>query len=157
MSKLLFCAPIVILAGVTMNNLHADPTDAIKINQLEQDVRELQRTVQQQARRIEVLETAARQAGTGTTRWPRLPAPSASKDNSTPMWLRSEHWERLRPGMTEADVINTLGPPTTTRKSPDNDTQTLFYARELEAGGFLSGQVVIENQRVREIHRPTLK
>jgi hypothetical protein len=79
-----------------------------------------------------------------------------TKDTSSAAWLQSKSWDKLRPGMSESDVVSVLGPPTTSR-SAERGPQILFYALELEAGGFLSGRVVIADHRVLEIHRPELK
>jgi hypothetical protein len=72
-------------------------------------------------------------------------------------WLESEKWDKLRPGMPEANVVEMLGPPMTVRAAGKDGTRTLFYSLELEAGGFLSGRVVIADRRIVEIHKPELR
>jgi hypothetical protein len=148
------------LVGLAPSDVRAAIADDLKVSQLEQDVRELQRIVQQQARRIEALESAMRQARVGRMPLPdpSVPAAVASAVSDVPVaWLQSANWDKLRPGMSEVEVIRVLGSPSTARKSATGNTQTLFYAREFEAGGFLSGQVILTDQRVVEIQRPTLK
>jgi hypothetical protein len=150
----------------------ATAADDLKISQLEQEVRELQRLVQQQSRRIDALENSVRQARVNVVPLPeRTPASAQAATQSKAgqssagqsgsiqpnVWLDAANWDRLKIGMTEADVMRLLGAPTTTRSIPPGDVQTLFYAMELEAGGYLSGRVVTREQRVLEIHRPTLK
>jgi outer membrane protein assembly factor BamE (lipoprotein component of BamABCDE complex) len=120
------------------------------------DVRALQLLVDQQVRRIDALESALRLSRAGRSP-PSTPAPPATKSADTGAWLQNANWDKLRPGMSEADVVRVLGPPTTTRKSENGNAQTLFYALELDAGGFLSGNVVIADQKLLEFHKPALK
>jgi len=138
--------------------------DDLKISQLEQDVRELQRVIQQQARRIEALESSVRQSRAGRSPISNsadssvAPATQATKSSvATSAWLQSANWDKLRVGMPESDLLRVLGPPTTSRKSESGNAQTLFYTLELAAGGFLSGQVIVTNERVLEIRKPILR
>jgi len=134
----------------------AAPVDDSRMMQLEQEVRGLQRLVDQQARRLDALENALRQPRAG-----RPPAPSpvldAGNADANGAWLKSANWDKVRPGMREDEVISALGPPTTSRKAGQGEAQTLFYSMELEAGGFLSGQVIVVDHRVIEVHKPVLK
>jgi hypothetical protein len=128
--------------------------DDYRVRQLETDVRALQLLVEQQARRIDALQAAIGQSRTGR---PSLPSQVAAKAPSGALWLQRANWDKLRNGMSEADVMRLLGPPTTVRKPENGGAQTLFYSMELDAGGFLSGNVVIGDQQVLEIHAPALK
>jgi hypothetical protein len=149
-----------VLSFVIMSGSSAAPVDDSRMMQLEQEVRGLQRLVDQQARRLDALENAMRQPR--AARAPASPTTSAVESaDATSAWLKISNWDKLRPGMMDSDVITILGPPTTSRKSgqgePEKGSQTLFYAIELEAGGFLSGQVIVVDHRVLEVHKPTLK
>jgi len=124
--------------------------------QLQQDVRDLQREVLQQTRRIETLEQQLAQTRTGAGSRLLVPAGPKSLDAS-PLWLTIANWDRLRTGATELDVIAALGPPTAVRRSEDGTRQTLLYSLEIAAGGFLSGQVVLSDHRVLEVQKPALK
>jgi hypothetical protein len=126
----------------------------LKVSQLEQDVRELQQQVQRQSRRIDVLE--------GELNLSRGTAPLPDRatvvvQNTTQPWLKSGSWDQIKRGMSESEVIQVLGPPTTTRSPGDGRQRTLFYALELGAGSFLSGQVLIESAKVTSVQKPTLK
>jgi hypothetical protein len=133
----------------------ASAADDLKVIKLEQDVLDLQREMQVQSRRIESLERQLRQALATT---PRSNGREAVRDNDpTRLWLEDSNWDKLRVGMTESEAIRTLGPPNSTRLSPEDKTRTLFYAMELEAGGFLSGQVIVADQKVVEVRKPELK
>ena len=152
-----------ILQGMTLcmvavaMTAQAAPVDDSRVMQLEQEVRNLQRQLDTQTRRIDALESALRQSRGR----PALPEPSrdvVSKDVKVASpWLQSSNWDKLRIGMSDAEVLRILGPATTSRKSEQGDTQTLFYAMELDAGGYLSGNVVVGDHRVLEIHKPALK
>jgi hypothetical protein len=151
-----FIANAVIILAI--GNSQAAPVDDLRVLQLEQDVRELQNQVRQQSRRIDALENTMRQSGVGVAAPPRSSSPAEAKTfEVTAAWLKSANWDKVKPGMSEADVVSVLGPPTTSRVSEKGATQTLFYALELEAGGFLTGRVIIADHRVLEIHKPELK
>jgi hypothetical protein len=145
-----------VLSFVIMSGSSAAPVDDSRMMQLEQEVRGLQRLVDQQARRLDALENAMRQPR--AARAPASPTtPAVESADATSAWLKISNWDKLRPGMMDSDVITILGPPTTSRKSGQGNGQTLFYSMELEAGGFLSGQVVVVDHRVLEVHKPMLK
>ena len=129
--------------------------DDLKISQLEQDVRELRGQLQQQARRIEYLENALRQSRPGSTPLPERPV--INNAETSKQWMVSANWDKVHAGMTEAEVVRLLGMPTTSRTSQADPSRTLFYAMELDGGGFLSGQIVVAEQRVVEIRKPALK
>jgi hypothetical protein len=144
--------------------------DDIRLNKIEQDVLELQRTVRQQERQIESLQRelvdaralldargtqpAARGA---VSRGAATNAATARAANPGLPWLVDANWDRLRVGMSELDVIGILGTPNTLRTAADTQRKTLYYALEFESGGFLSGSVTMADQRVVAIERPSLK
>jgi hypothetical protein len=150
-----------VLSFVIMSGSNAAPVDDSRMMQLEQEVRGLQRLVDQQARRLDALENAMRLPRGGRAPAPSPAASAVTTTDASSAWLKTANWDKLRPGMSDTDVITILGPPTTSRKSgqsePETGAQTLFYAMELEAGGFLSGQVIVVDHRVIEIHKPELK
>jgi hypothetical protein len=85
-----------------------------------------------------------------------LATPSGSPSGSPP-WLQAEAWQRLQMGMSELQVIDTLGPPTSTRDATEVGTKVLFYAMEIGAGSFLSGSVEMRDRRVVKITPAALK
>lgn len=130
----------------------ATAADDYKIIKLEQDVRRLEQQVRDLSREIAELR---RQAGAST-----VPAPRDQEQVTPPssgLWLQAKNWQRLRIGMSELEVIDTLGPPTSTRLAPDGAARILFYALEIDAGSFLSGSVEVRDRRVVEIKEPALK
>jgi hypothetical protein len=126
--------------------------DDYKVIKLEQDVRRLEQQVRELSREIADLR---RQSGA-----PALSAPreqeQASPSSSSP-WLQAKNWQRLRVGMTELEVIDALGPPTSTRPAAEGAGRILFYALEIDTGSFLGGSVELRDRRVVEINTPVLK
>jgi hypothetical protein len=145
-------AMIATLLTVVAVNAHAQ--DALRIQELRQEINELQRLVRDQARRIDRLEQQLGQAkiavSPGPPRSPATPTPAGSDK-----WLVPGNWEKLRTGMTEQQVLDTVGYPTTSRGNGAD--KTLFYTVQVGANGFLSGRVVITDKEVREIQKPILR
>ncbi len=129
----------------------------IRTRQLMQDVAELQRTVRQQALRIDQLEREiSRLTGTPVAR------PLTSEGVSTPdmdkqPWLAPKTWDRVKVGMSELEVLEVLGYPTSARTAQDKSTKTLFYSVQVSPAGFLSGNVELTDNRVRAVNRPALR
>ena len=126
--------------------------DDLRVRQLENEVMRLQRELDTQARRIEGLERSLRNVPPG------VPAASASRPaDSSPAWLVTANWDRVRPGMKAVDVIAALGRPTSVRTEPNGKVSALFYALELGPDAVLAGNVRMDDAGVAEINRPTLK
>src|SRR5690349_19895487 len=101
---------IRLIFAVAALPLPAFAQEDLRVRQLETDVRTLQRQVEMQYQRIDRLESGARApAGAGSVP-PTSIAPRAV--DSSPGWLVSTNWDKLRAGMKELDVIALLGRPT---------------------------------------------
>lgn len=128
-------------------------TEDLRISQLQQDVRDLQRQVRAQASQIEALR--ARLALPG----PPGVAPGRSLPREAPAagdaWLDARKWERVRAGMPELEVIALLGPPTSMRANADE--RVLLYAMEIGSSGFLGGSVTMRGRVVAEVQTPVLR
>jgi hypothetical protein len=61
----------------------------------------------------------------------------------------------VRAGMSELEVINILGPPTSMRQ--EGDAHVLLYAMEIGSANFLGGSVEFRDKAVSAINKPTLK
>ncbi len=144
-----------IAAATALLPLPTFAQDALRIRQLENDVRSLQREVSMQNLRIERLESSVRAPGAGSVQPPTTAEPRAA--DSSPAWLISTNWDKLRPGMKELDVIALLGRPTSVRTDENAKTRTMFYALELGPNAFLTGNVTFGDAGVAEINRPTLR
>jgi hypothetical protein len=145
-----------IAAATALLPLPTFAQDALRIRQLENDVRSLQREVSMQNLRIERLESSARMPGAGSVQPPTTSTEPRAADSS-PAWLVSTNWDKLRPGMKELDVIALLGRPTSVRTDENAKTRTMFYALELGPSAFLTGNVTFGDAGVAEINRPTLR
>ena len=146
--------PVAILLIVAALPLPAFAQEEFRVRQLESDVRTLQRQVDMQNQRIDRLESSARMPGAGSSP-PTASTPRAA--DSSPAWLVSTNWDKLRPGMKELEVIALLGRPTSVHSDENAKTHTMFYAMELGPNAFLTGNVTFGDAGVAEINRPTLR
>ena len=149
-----WCMALCVVGGVAI-------ADDFQITRLQQDVLELQNQVRQQERRIESLErelaqwralepTAARGAGTpGVISSRAAPGPAN--------WINVANWRRIKPGMSELEVVQLLGTPTSLRNSADGLQKILFYTQEIGSSGFLTGTVTVSKGAVVESQVPILK
>ena len=104
---------IALLALFGYSALAADD-DTYRLMKLEQDVRNLERQVQTLTRQIDELKQQSERAGersSSATRSSTAPAVPSST-----AWLEAARWDRVRPGMSELEVIGILGPPTSMRQ-----------------------------------------
>jgi hypothetical protein len=141
---------IFILLAFSSAAIHAEDFKVIK---LEQDVRNLERQVQDLSRQLDEVRRNTRMTGARST------AKDAAEDGvqrTSNNWLSADNWKRVRAGMSELEVIDLLGPPTSLRGDA-NSGRTLFYAMEIGSSGFLSGSVRLNARKVVEVQIPTLK
>ena len=135
---------LVLLMSVT-----ASAADDPRVSFLEQEVRNLHRQVDQLSRQVDDLRyRPERPKTTGI-------APARSAPESSTQWVDAGLWKKIRPGMTELEVIGTLGPPTTMRE--EDGARVLLYALEIGPSGFLGGSVILRNRSVVEVRTPTLQ
>ena len=131
------------------------PIDEFRVGDLEQKVRNLETASREQARQISELQ----QQVYGN----RRPAASESKPASDVpnagdrRWLTLANWQQIKPGMSEAQVIELLGAPTQLRVADNDSNRILLYAMEIGSSGFLAGKVVIATGRVTVVEFPALK
>ena len=138
--------PVVLLALLPLS---ASAADEHRISFLEQEVRNLQRQVQSLSRQVDELRTRPDQPD----------KPSAAVRSATPaaalgQWVDAKRWKQIRPGMSELEVINSLGPPTSMRT--EGDARLLLYAMEIGSSGFLGGSVTLRDRTVVEVQQPAL-
>jgi hypothetical protein len=128
----------------------ASAADDTRISFLEQEVRNLQRQVQTLSRQLDELRTRPDRPE------PQISAPSgAAPAASLPAWVDASLLRRLRPGMSELEVITVLGRPTSMRE--ESGARVLLYAMEVGSSGFLGGSVKLRERAVVEIRLPTLQ
>lgn len=123
-----------------------------RLMKLEQDVRNLERQVQTLTRQLDDLKQQAARAGDRSALGTRS---STAPTTSSTAWIEAARWDRVRTGMSELEVINILGPPTSMRQ--EGNARVLLYAMEIGSSNFLGGSVAFRDQAVSEINKPTLK
>ena len=132
-------------AGVNADEVHE--------RQLDQQLQELRRQVDAQARRIEQLERGQmRSSGPPTQVWPE----KASSPAEASPWLVASNWERIRPGMSAEQVTAILGAPNSERPG-EAGTTALLYALEMQEGVFLAGRVELRGGKVTAVQKPQLR
>jgi hypothetical protein len=124
--------------------------DDSRISFLEQEVRNLQRQVQALSRQLDELRTRPDRPALKTS-----PQSLAAPVSASPQWVDANKWRELRRGMSEIDVISSLGPPTSLRR--ESAAKVLLYALEIGGGGYLGGSVILREGAVAEIHVPSLQ
>jgi len=142
---------IALLALLGQSALAADDA-TYRLMKLEQDVRNLERQVQTLTRQIDELKQQSARAADRSALGSRSSAPAAT---SSTAWLEAARWDRIRTGMSELEVINILGPPTSLRQ--EGDARVLLYAMEIGTANFLGGSVELRDKAVAEVHKPVLK
>jgi hypothetical protein len=139
--------PILVLTLIPVAALAADD---VRVTRLEQDVRTLQRDLQNLSRQIDQLRLqTTRPSADGR------PPPPPPPVTDTSGWLDAAKWKKVSPGMSELEVISMLGPPTSTREH--DGARELFYAMEIGSSAFLGGSVVLRDRQVVAVQAPTLK
>ncbi|MEO8018892.1 MAG: hypothetical protein ABI769_13835 [Pseudomonadota bacterium] len=127
--------------------LTALAADDLRVATLEMEIRDLRREVQVLSRRLD-----------GQRPLPARPdatPPVAATAASLPQWVDASKWRQLRRGMSELEVIGSLGAPTSMRE--EGGARVLFYALEIGSSGFLGGSVKLRERAVVEVRQPTLQ
>jgi hypothetical protein len=133
--------------------------DAARISRLETEIQQLRAQLDEQNRRIQRLEAELeRRAGVSQPRSELEPSPRADgRQANTPVpsgpqpWHTAPAWERIHPGMSEAEVVAVLGAPTVAESV--GVLKSLFY-RGLAGRAELSGHVNLKEGRVVAVSKP---
>lgn len=148
----------VALLTVGLNPGLARADDSSRISQLELEIQRLRTRVDEQQRRILRLEEELnRKAGPGI---PVLPAPNVEAAGAADLpaatkpqpWHTAKSWARVAKGMTEAEVREILGTPTSAEAV--GVFKTMFYRGSVVGAGTLSGIVNLRDGRVVAINAP---
>jgi hypothetical protein len=124
-----------------------------RVMKLEQDVRNLERQVQTLTRQVD--EQRQQLSRSGERGLPSARSANAPAAASSTAWLEAKRWDRLKPGMSELEVIDVLGPPTSMRE--ENGAHVLLYAMEIGSSAFLGGSVEFRDRAATTINKPQLK
>lgn len=132
--------------------------DATRVSQLESEIQQLRRQVDDQNRRIQRLEDElALRSGSafGAPQQRRAagtaPAPQSAPGTRQP-WHTPDAWTRVRTGMTSVQVTAMLGPPTSV--DAVDALKSMFYRGTTPDGVQLSGLVNLRDDRVVAVNKP---
>lgn len=150
----------VMLQSVAMlaSPVAAFADDATRISQLESEIQQLRRQIDDQNRRIQRLEDAlALRSGSAAgaslpRRSPSTAPPAQSPTNVRQLWHTPDAWARVSPGMTSVQVTAMLGPPTSVDGM--DSLKTMFYRGTTPDGVQLSGLVNLRDDRVVAVNKP---
>lgn len=132
--------------------------DATRMSQLESDIQQLRRQIDDQNRRIQRLEDAlASRSGSGqdATQQRRAPDATQARESATStrqLWHSPDAWTRVAKGMTSVQVTAVLGAPTSVDSV--DALKTMFYRGTTPAGVQLSGLVNLRDDRVVAVNAP---
>ena len=141
-----------LLLALLILPLTASAADEGRFSFLEQEVRNLQRQVQTLTREMNELRTRPERLDVKANATGAAPA-AVSED--LPRWVDASRWRGLRAGMSEIEVIGSLGAPTSMRE--EGGARVLLYAMEIGGSGFLGGSVMLRERAVVEVKTPTLQ
>jgi hypothetical protein len=144
MEAIMRCILVLLLLATPVAWAADDP----RVSFLEQEVRNLHRQVDALSRQVDRLVTRPDRPRMSAAPSAGAPEPVASR------WVDAALWKKVRPGMSELEVIATLGAPTSMRE--EDGARVLLYALEIGASGFLGGSVVLRDRAVTEVRQPTL-
>ncbi len=136
--NLAFCSVWLLLSAIQTPALLAQARDP-RVDKLTTETAELKRTVADQDRRIADLERMVKMLQSTVA---PLPAPIPSP---TPAWTQASNWNRIKPGMSQAQVVEILGPPT--REQSAIDMRTLYYEAGPHSTLTLTGSVSLTDDR----------
>ena len=117
-----------------------------RLDQLEQETAQLKATVAEQGRRITDLENTIKALQAALIPTPKpIPPP-------TPPWYEPSNWTLIRAGMSEAEVVGILGPPSGVEA--ETDVRTLLYETGSSDTRSLHGSVTLVDDRVTAAQPP---
>jgi len=117
-----------------------------RVDELLKETAQLKRMIADQETRIAELERAVKALQTAAK---PLPTPIPS---TTPPWSRASNWTLIKSGMSEPQVVEILGPPTSVDSSIDR--RTLLYTPEANSTSTLKGSVTLIGDRVTAMTPP---
>ena len=122
-----------------------------------EEIAKLKRIIAEQDRRIARLEATVKQLQSAIQRLGVVePSQSTKPQATTPTtgkspWKNPANWDRIKDGMSKAQVTAILGQPTS---SEEMGVLTLFYEGEVQGSGFVSGNVKLIDNRVHRTNKP---
>lgn len=135
-SAALFFVPLMLLAQDAPKPAPLDQ----RVKKLTEETDQLKHTVADQERRIAELEKTVKALEAIVNPKPQPLPPS------TPSWQAASSWNMIMLGMSEADVVAILGPPS--RVISNQDVRTLYYQPSPNSSLTLNGSVTLKDDRV---------
>ena len=117
-----------------------------RVDELTKETAQLKQQITDQEARIAELERAVKFLQSAA---PPMPAPIPSP---TLAWHQPSKWSQIKTGMSEAEVVAILGPPTSVDSSIDQ--RTLLYAPDSKSTSALKGSVTLIDDRVSAMTPP---
>ena len=111
-----------------------------QIEELKKETAQLKTVVADHEHRIAELEKTVRALQAVATPLP-TPLPAA-----VPAWRSASNWNQIKLGMSEAQVVQILGPPA--RAEASIDVRTLIYLPDSHSTSTLSGKVTLTDDRL---------
>lgn len=113
---------------------------APQIDELKKETAQLKTMIADQERRIAALEKMVKALQAVAAPVPTaIPAPA-------PPWHQASNWILIKKGMSEAQVVEILGPPTSVDSSID--VRTLLYQPDSRSTSTLNGSVTLTDDRL---------
>jgi hypothetical protein len=111
-----------------------------RVDALTMEMAQLKSTIADQEQRITALEKTVKALQAVATPVPEsIPGP-------TPPWQLASNWNLIKKGMSEAQVVEILGPPTLAEAV--TDMRTLYYKPDPRSTTTLTGSVTLLDDRV---------
>jgi len=117
-----------------------------RIDELRKEAAQLKITIADQERRIAELERIVK-----ALQVVAAPVPTAIP-TPIPPWHLAPNWILIKKGMSQAQVVEILGPPTSVDSTVD--VRTLFYQPDSRATTTLNGTVTLTDDRVTALVPP---
>jgi hypothetical protein len=119
----------------------------------------LKRVVAEQDRRISELEKTVAALQLGAASRAETPIPGGSlgalaQPDSTMPWKQGATWNRLKDGMSRAQVEAILGQPTSVTTIEHTNFLTLFYSGAVPGSGSVTRKVELNDDQVYLVSRP---
>jgi len=122
------------------------PSRESQLDELKKETAQLKALLAEEGRRIAELEKVVKALQAATN-----PAP-APIPSPTPQWQSASNWRQIKKGMSEAQVVDILGPPT--RVDASIDVRTLVYQPDSRSTLTINGSVTLTDDRVTAMKPP---
>jgi hypothetical protein len=150
----------ILIPTATAQTKDSQPNDlALEVSQLERKITDQEDRIAQLEKAMKAMQENGAKAGNiadailkveaAVRDLKAIPAPGPIPP-LTPPWNLASNWNLLTQGMSRAQVVEILGPPT--RETSVMDTQTLYYGDSI--GAKLTGSVTLEGDRLTKMVPP---